>query len=171
MILIIPSVVYEDYTYPHSTSVMPLKKAYSFININTDSTNATFNLTYLGSRESIIIGVDTSKLATPFVFFGLLIFSVKDYEKINTPLTGMTYQIDSVKVRYNESSLQELPAPTQTINLNTVIENVYSCEYGFSGNFTLTYYISVTPIGIIGLFHFNGKEVTEKVSIYVKINN
>jgi hypothetical protein len=171
MILIIPKVVYEDYTVPHSNSVMPLKKAYGFINTNTDSTNTTFNLTSLGSRESIIVGVDTSKLATPFIFFGLLIFSVKDYEKINTPLTGMTYQIDKVRVRYNESSTQELPVPTQIIYLTTGIENVYLCEYGFSGNFTLTYFINITPIGINGPFHFNGKEVTEKVNIDVKVIN
>lgn len=170
-ILVVPPVTYEYYTFPHSISVMPLEKAYDLLNSSTDSTTTTFNLSYMGSRESVIIGLDTSKFATPTVLFGLILFAIKVSEKINAPLTGLTYQINNVYVRYNESNLSELPHPSKTTYMNSGIENVYTFSYPFSGNFTLTFYVNVTPIGVIGPFHFNGNTVTEKVTVNVEISN
>jgi len=169
VILVVPSVTYEYYTYPHPTSVMSLEKAYVLLNNSTDSKLTTFNLSYLGSRESVIIGVDASKYSSSSVYFGLLLFAIKFSEKVNAPLTGMTYQINNVYVSYSKSMPSELPSPTKTIYMNSGVENVYSYEYGISGNFTLTFYVHITPIGMIGPFHFNGNTVIENVTMNVKI--
>lgn len=171
IILIVPSVTYEYYTSPQTISVMPLEKAYELLNNSTDSTNTTFNLSYLGSRESVIIGLDASKFGSSTVYFGLLLFAMKVSEKINDPLTGLTYKINNVYVKYNESNLSELPPPTETKYMVSGIENVYTYEYGISRNFNLTFYVHITPIGVIGPFHFNGNTVTEKVNINVQIKN
>ncbi|MGC8674151.1 MAG: hypothetical protein ACP5TI_03370 [Thermoprotei archaeon] len=171
VVLIVPSVAYEYDTFPHSTSVMPLEKAYELLNNSTDSTNTTFNLSYLGSRESVIAGVDAPKFRSSTVYFGLLLFAIKTSEKINAPLTGMTYQINNVYVSYNGSNLAELPHPKETIYMDSGIENVYTYEYGVSGNFTLTFYVQIIPIGVIGPFHFDGNAVTERVNINVHVKN
>jgi len=170
-ILIVPSVTYEYYTYPHPTSVMPLEKAYELLNNSTDSKKTTFNLSYLGSRESVVIGIDAPEYGSSNVYFGLLLYAIKSDEKINAPLTGMTYEINNVYLSYNESIPSELSRPTETTYMNSGIENVYSWEYGISGNFTLTFYVQITPIGIIGPFHFNGKPVTENVTMNVQVAN
>jgi len=171
IILIVPSVAYEYDTFPHSTSVMPLEKAYELLNNSTDSTNITFNLSYLGSRESVIVGLNIPKFSSSTVYFGLLLFAIKISEKINAPLTGMTYRINNVYIRYNDSNLTQLPHPKETIYMDGGIENVYTYEYGVSGNFTLTFYVQIIPISVIGPFHFDGNTVTEKVNINVHIKN
>ena len=171
VVLIVPSVAYEYYTYSHPISAMPMKDAYAFLNNNTDSTLTNFNLSYLGSRESVVIGIDAPEYGSSNVYFGLLLYAIKSNEKINAPLTGMTYKINTVYLSYNESMPSELSRPTETTYMNSGIENVYTCEYGISGNLTLTFYVQITPIGFIGPFHFNGKPVTENVTMNVQVTN
>lgn len=171
IILLVPSFAYEYDTSPHLTSVMPLEKAYELLNNSTDSTNTTFNLNYLGSRESVIVGLDAPKFSSSTVYFGLLLFTIKISEKVNAPLTGMTYEINNVYIKYNDSNLTELSHPDETIYTDSGIENVYTCEYGVSGNLTLTFYVQIIPIGVIGPFHFDGNTMTEKVNINVHALN
>lgn len=170
VILIVPSTAYEYYTSPHSISVMPQKKAYQSINKSTDSTNTTTTLSYLGSSETVLIGLDTPKEIGAFEYFGITIFAIKTSQKINSPLTGLTYKINSVYLNYSYYN-NTLPSPLKIIYNSSGIENIYRYEYGTSGNYTLRFYVHITPVAEIGILHFLGNSVVKMVTINVKITN
>jgi len=170
VILIASSTAYEYYTSPHSISVMPQKEAYQLISESTDSTNTTTNLSYLGSSETVLMGLDIPKEIGAFEYFGINIFAIKTSQKINSPLTGLTYKINSVYLNYSYHN-NTLPSPLEIIYKSPGIENIYRYEYGTPGNYTLRFYVHITPVAEIGILHFMGNSVVIMVTVNVKITN
>ena len=169
-LLLAPTCVYEYYTLPQPILVMSEKSALGLIKNNSDSTTAIANLSAFGSNESVLIGADAAKNVGVTEYLGISIFVIKISQNVNFPLTGISYVINYVDLKYGDSN-STLPTPVSTRHLGSGLENIYKYEYGIAGNFTLTYYIHITSIAEIGIFHFPSETITANVSVNVAISN
>ncbi len=168
-LILVPFSAYEYSTLPHSISAMPQENAYKLINNSIDSSNATAALSYLGSSETVMVGLDLQKNISSGAYYGPVLYVVKTSQKIGAPLTGLTYEISSVNMKYG--SYNCTLSQFGTNYNNTYIESLYSCTFDILGNYTLTFYIHLTPVGEIGFLHFAGNSVVAKLSINVTVSN
>ena len=169
-VVLAPTCVYEYYTLPQPISVMSEKSALGLIKNNSDSTTALANLSAFGSNESVLIGADAAKNVGVAEYSGISIFVIKISQNVNFPSTGISYVINYVDLKYGDSN-STLPTPVSTKYTGSGSENIYKYEYGIAGNFTLTYYVHITPIAEIGIFHFPSKAITVNVSVNVAISD
>lgn len=154
-------------TLPHINTVVPSDKAYKIINDSTDSTTATANLSFLGSAESVLLGLDSETILNTSYYYGIPISAIKISQKVDFPLTGINFLIRGVTLNYGKSN-SSLSLVTIT-NKGNIVQYLYSYLPSIPGNYTLTFYVHITTIGIIGIYHFKGNTVTEKLTINVRI--
>lgn len=91
-------------------------------------------------------------------------------QNVNFLLTGLSYVVNHVSLKYDDLN-STLPSPVRTKYTGSGLENIYMYEYDIPGSFTLTFYVHITPIAELGIFHFPSETVTANVSVDVAISS
>ncbi|MHB1650358.1 MAG: hypothetical protein ACYCSA_10150 [Thermoplasmataceae archaeon] len=169
LVILVSSGLYEFLTLPHPTEVVPDQEASKLISKFTDSTNTTVNLSYLGSSESVLVGLDAANNVGSTLMTSSTIFSIKTFQNVDFPLSGLTYTVTNVFMNYSNSNRSLLPLSGTPIYKSYCIESqTQYYAYGIPGNYKVTYYVHVTAIAEIGILHLKGP--TQVAALTFNIN-
>jgi len=100
-------------------------------------------------------------------YYSIPISAFKISQKVDFPFTGINFLIKGVTLDYGKSnSSLSLVIITNKVN---IFHYLYSYFPIIPGNYTLTFYVHITTIGIICIYNFKGNTVKEKLTINVRI--